>query len=103
MDTTSQKVTKKAEKNEENEGMRIAESTWQVAERSHFAFCSSVLSPEGKDQVRGKREQSVHRRDVSRGNTMSPNDPEHDDVEGWYKTAMNYIKGRITELIGNSE
>uniref|UniRef100_M1DS92 Uncharacterized protein n=1 Tax=Solanum tuberosum TaxID=4113 RepID=M1DS92_SOLTU len=42
------------EKNEENDGLRIAESTWRVAEESHFAFCSSVLSPEGKDQVGGK-------------------------------------------------
>ncbi len=24
---------------------------------------------------------------------MSPNDPEHDDAEGWCKTAMNYTKG----------
>ncbi|KAG5577417.1 hypothetical protein H5410_057551 [Solanum commersonii] len=66
-----------AEKNEENEGLRIAESTWQVAEKSHFAFCSNVLSPEGKDQVGGKRD------------TISPNGPEHDDAEGWCKTAMN--------------
>ncbi|WMV49855.1 hypothetical protein MTR67_043240 [Solanum verrucosum] len=102
MDTTSQKRNKKAEKNEENEGLRIAESTWRVTEGSHFAFCSSVLSPEGKDQVDGKREQSTHRRDVPRGSTISPNDPEHDDAEGWGKMAMNYIKGRITELIGDS-
>ncbi|KAG5610344.1 hypothetical protein H5410_021625 [Solanum commersonii] len=46
-----------------------------------FAFCSSVLSPEGKDQVSRKTEQSAHRREVPRSSTMSPNDPEHDDVE----------------------
>ncbi|KAG5599366.1 hypothetical protein H5410_030736 [Solanum commersonii] len=74
------KRNKKVEKNEENEGLRIAESTWRVAEGYHFAFCSSVLSTEGKDQVGGKKKQSAHRRDVSRGNTMSPNDPEHDDA-----------------------
>ncbi|WMV30642.1 hypothetical protein MTR67_024027 [Solanum verrucosum] len=70
---------------------------------SYFVFCSIVLSPEGKDQVGGKREQSAHRREVSRSNTMSPNDPEHDDAEGWCKTAMNYTKGRIAELIGDSD
>ncbi|WMV08755.1 hypothetical protein MTR67_002140, partial [Solanum verrucosum] len=37
------------------EGLRIAESIWRVAERTHFAFCSSVLSLEGKDQVGGKK------------------------------------------------
>ncbi|WMV08951.1 hypothetical protein MTR67_002336 [Solanum verrucosum] len=29
---------------------------------------------------------------------MSPNDLEHDDVEGWCKTAMNYTKGRVLKL-----
>ncbi|KAG5595938.1 hypothetical protein H5410_037170 [Solanum commersonii] len=87
------KRNEKAEKNEENERLRIVESTWRVAEGSHFAFCSSVLIPEGMDQISGKGEQSAHRRDVPRGSTTSPNDPEHDDAEGWCKTAMNYIKG----------
>ncbi|KAG5576506.1 hypothetical protein H5410_056640 [Solanum commersonii] len=82
-------------------GLRIAESTWRVAEGSYFAFCSSVLSLEGIDQVGEKREQAVHRREVSRRSTMSPNDPEHDDAEGWCKTAKNYTKGRIAELIGD--
>ncbi|WMV18698.1 hypothetical protein MTR67_012083 [Solanum verrucosum] len=62
-------------------GLRIAKSTWRVAEGSYFAFCSSVLSPEGKDQVGGKKEQSVNHREVSRSSTMSPNDPGHDDAE----------------------
>ncbi|KAG5630995.1 hypothetical protein H5410_002712 [Solanum commersonii] len=65
---------------------------------SSLAF---VLSPKGKDQVGGKKEQSAHRREVSQSSTMSPNDPEHDDAEGWCKTAMNYTKRRITQLIGN--
>ncbi|WMV47172.1 hypothetical protein MTR67_040557, partial [Solanum verrucosum] len=68
-----------------------------------FAFCSSVLSPEGKDQVGGKREQSVYRQKVPRSSTMFPNDLEHDDAEGWCKTTMNYTKRRITELIGDSD
>ncbi|WMV13632.1 hypothetical protein MTR67_007017, partial [Solanum verrucosum] len=67
-----------------------------------FAFCSSVLSPEGKDQVGGKREQSVDHREVLRNSTMSPNDLEHDDAKGWCKTVMNYTHGRITELIDDS-
>uniref|UniRef100_M1DSY8 Uncharacterized protein n=1 Tax=Solanum tuberosum TaxID=4113 RepID=M1DSY8_SOLTU len=75
------KRNEKAEKNEENEGPRIAESTWRVAEGSHFAFCSSVLSPEGKDQVGGKAKQSAQCRDVPRGSTMLPNEPEHIDVK----------------------
>ncbi|WMV30123.1 hypothetical protein MTR67_023508, partial [Solanum verrucosum] len=62
-----------------------------------LAFCSNVLSNEGKDQVGEKREQSTHRQEVSRSSTMSPNDLEHDDVEGWCKTAMNYNKGRIVK------
>uniref|UniRef100_M1DL42 Uncharacterized protein n=1 Tax=Solanum tuberosum TaxID=4113 RepID=M1DL42_SOLTU len=66
--------------------MRIAESTWRFTEGSYFAFCSSVLSPEGKDQVGGKREQLTHHREVPRNSTMSPNEPEHDDAEGWCKT-----------------
>uniref|UniRef100_M1DFP4 Uncharacterized protein n=1 Tax=Solanum tuberosum TaxID=4113 RepID=M1DFP4_SOLTU len=66
-------------------------------------FISSVLSPEGKDQVGGKRVQSVHHREVSRSSTMSPNDPEHDDAESWCKTVMNYTKRQITELIGDSD
>ncbi|WMV25118.1 hypothetical protein MTR67_018503 [Solanum verrucosum] len=57
------------------------------------AICSSVLSLEGKYQVNGKREQLTHRREVPQSSTMSPNDPEHDDVEDWCKTAMTYTKG----------
>ncbi|WMV37903.1 hypothetical protein MTR67_031288, partial [Solanum verrucosum] len=74
------------------EGLKVAESTWRVPKWSYFTFCSSVLSPEVKDQVGGKREQSVYHREVPRSNTMSPNDPEHDDAERWCKTVMNYTK-----------
>uniref|UniRef100_M1DGF9 Uncharacterized protein n=1 Tax=Solanum tuberosum TaxID=4113 RepID=M1DGF9_SOLTU len=81
-------------------GLRITESTWRVAEGSYFTFCCSVLSLEGKDQVSGKTKQSAHHREVPLSSTMSPNVPEHDDANGWCNTAMNYTKGRITELIG---
>ncbi|WMV41107.1 hypothetical protein MTR67_034492, partial [Solanum verrucosum] len=64
---------------------------------SYFVVCSNVLSPKGKNQVGRKREQLVHRREVSRNSTMSSNDPEHDDFEGWCKTVMNYTKGGIAE------
>uniref|UniRef100_M1DLF3 Uncharacterized protein n=1 Tax=Solanum tuberosum TaxID=4113 RepID=M1DLF3_SOLTU len=64
---------------------------------------TSVLNHEGKDQVGGKSEQSTHHRAVLRSITMSPNDPEHDDAEGWCKKGMNYTKGRITELIDDSD
>uniref|UniRef100_M1DGK1 Gag-pol polyprotein n=1 Tax=Solanum tuberosum TaxID=4113 RepID=M1DGK1_SOLTU len=86
-----------------SQGLRITESTWRVIEESYFAFRFSVLSPEGKDQVGGKREQSAHHREVPRSGIMSPNDPEHEDAEGWCNTVMNYTKGRITELIGDSD
>ena len=79
MDTTSQKGTKKERR---NEGLRIAESTLRVTEGSYFAFCSSVLIPEGKDQVGGESKQLAYRRTVSRSSTMWTNDPEYDDVEG---------------------
>ncbi|KAG5611107.1 hypothetical protein H5410_022388 [Solanum commersonii] len=49
----------------------------------------SVLSPEEKDQVSGKREQLTHRQAILQSSTMPPNDPKHDDAEGWCKTAMN--------------
>ncbi|KAG5570534.1 hypothetical protein H5410_060300 [Solanum commersonii] len=52
-----------------------------------------VLSPKGKDKVNEKKEQSAHHREVSRSSTMSPNDPEHDDAEGWFKMTVNYTKG----------
>ncbi|WMV33155.1 hypothetical protein MTR67_026540, partial [Solanum verrucosum] len=77
-------------------------STWRVAKASYFAFCSSVLSHEEKIQVGGKREQSAHHREVPRSSTMSPNDPEHDDAEGWCKPVMNYTKWRIVELVDDS-
>uniref|UniRef100_M1DUY6 Uncharacterized protein n=1 Tax=Solanum tuberosum TaxID=4113 RepID=M1DUY6_SOLTU len=96
-------VAKRNETVEKNEGLRIAESTWRVAKGSYFTFCSSVLNPEGKDQVGGKREQAAHHREVPRSSTMSPNDPEHDDAEGWCKTVKNYTKGRIAELIDDSD
>uniref|UniRef100_M1DXF1 Uncharacterized protein n=1 Tax=Solanum tuberosum TaxID=4113 RepID=M1DXF1_SOLTU len=57
-------------------------------------YAKSVLSPEGKDQAGKKREQSAHRREVPRSSTMSPNDLDHDDAEGWCKTVMNYTKSR---------
>ncbi|KAG5571377.1 hypothetical protein H5410_061143 [Solanum commersonii] len=76
-----------------NEGLRIAESTWRVAEGSYFAFCSSVLSPEGKDQVDGDREQSVHRQKVPRSSTMLPNDPEHTMLKAGARRQSTTTKG----------
>ncbi|KAG5632242.1 hypothetical protein H5410_003959 [Solanum commersonii] len=43
---------------------------------------SSVLSPEGKDQVGDKREQSTRRQTVPRSNTILPNDSKRKDTEG---------------------
>uniref|UniRef100_M1DMV8 Uncharacterized protein n=1 Tax=Solanum tuberosum TaxID=4113 RepID=M1DMV8_SOLTU len=60
--------------------MRIAESTWRVAEGSYLAFCSRVLSVEGKDQIGDKKEQSAHRRVVPRSSTTLPNGQGREDV-----------------------
>ncbi|KAG5591338.1 hypothetical protein H5410_041852 [Solanum commersonii] len=62
-----------------------------------------VLSLEGNDQVGEEREKSVNSREAPRSSFMSPNDPKHEDAEGWCKTMMNYTKGRIAELIGDSD
>ncbi|WMV25035.1 hypothetical protein MTR67_018420 [Solanum verrucosum] len=43
---------------------------------------SPMLSPEGKDQIGGEKEQSAYHRAVPRSSTMSPNDPKHDDAQG---------------------
>ncbi|KAG5580598.1 hypothetical protein H5410_051225 [Solanum commersonii] len=48
----------------------------------NLAQSSSVLSPEGKDQVGHEREQSTCHRTVPRSSTISPNDPECKDAEG---------------------
>uniref|UniRef100_M1DSF5 Uncharacterized protein n=1 Tax=Solanum tuberosum TaxID=4113 RepID=M1DSF5_SOLTU len=101
--TLRRKKGTKRLKKPRNEGLRITESNWRVAEGSYFTFCFSVLSPEGKDQVGGKRVQSVHHRKVPRSSTMSPNDPEHDVAKGCCKTAMNYTKRWIAELINDSD
>ncbi|KAG5585458.1 hypothetical protein H5410_045892 [Solanum commersonii] len=70
----------------ENEGLRIAESTWRIAEGSHFAFCSSVVSLKERIKL-------AHCQEVPQSCTISPNDPEHDDAKGWCKTAKSYTKG----------
>ncbi|WMV18457.1 hypothetical protein MTR67_011842 [Solanum verrucosum] len=47
-----------------------------------FTFCSSVLSPEGKEQIRGEKEQSAYRRETPRSSATLPNYPGHKDAEG---------------------
>ncbi|KAG5590599.1 hypothetical protein H5410_041113, partial [Solanum commersonii] len=51
------------------------------------------------DQVGGKKDQSAHHREVPQSSIISPNNPENDDAKGWCKTAMNYTKERIADLI----
>ncbi|WMV58823.1 hypothetical protein MTR67_052208, partial [Solanum verrucosum] len=68
-----------------------------------FAFCSSVLSPEGKEQIGGEKEQSTYRRATPRSSATSPNYPEHDDAKGWCKTTMNYTKWQIADRFGDPE
>ncbi|KAG5631656.1 hypothetical protein H5410_003373 [Solanum commersonii] len=62
-----------------------AKSLSPVGESSiglEIAFCSSVLSPEGKDQDGDEMEHSACRRVVSRSCTISPNDSKREEVEG---------------------
>ncbi|WMV55087.1 hypothetical protein MTR67_048472 [Solanum verrucosum] len=54
MDTTYQKGAKEAERTKKIRFV-IAEPIQRVAKRSHSAFCSSVLSLEGKDPVGKER------------------------------------------------
>ncbi|KAG5575471.1 hypothetical protein H5410_055605 [Solanum commersonii] len=61
-------------KERRNEDLSIAEPIRRVAK--------SVLSPEGKDQIGGEKEQSVYRLAIPRSSTMSPNDPKRDDAKG---------------------
>ncbi|KAG5598867.1 hypothetical protein H5410_030237 [Solanum commersonii] len=42
----------------------------------------AVISPEGKDQVGNEKEQLACRQIVLQSSTISPNDPEREDVEG---------------------
>ncbi|KAG5598962.1 hypothetical protein H5410_030332 [Solanum commersonii] len=69
-------------KERRNEDLRIAEPIQRFTERSYLTFCSSVRSPERKDQISGEKEQSVCHRAVPRSSTMFPNDKKHDDDEG---------------------
>ncbi|XP_015170745.1 uncharacterized protein [Solanum tuberosum] len=46
-----------------------------------FAFCSSALSPEGKEQIGNGKKQSAFRRATPRSSSTLPNDPGHKDVE----------------------
>ncbi|KAG5586057.1 hypothetical protein H5410_046491, partial [Solanum commersonii] len=64
--TLLSKKEQKQLKERTNEDLRIAELIRRVAKRSYLAFCSSVLSPERKDQIDGEKEQSACRRAVSR-------------------------------------
>lgn len=44
------------------------------------AFCSSVLSLEGKDQIGSRKEQSTHCRKVARSSASPPIDAKHIDA-----------------------
>ncbi|WMV13511.1 hypothetical protein MTR67_006896 [Solanum verrucosum] len=47
-----------------------------------FCFCSSVLIPEGNEQIDGEKEQSVYCRVTLQSSVTSPNDTGHKDAEG---------------------
>ncbi|KAG5571672.1 hypothetical protein H5410_061438 [Solanum commersonii] len=46
-----------------------------------ITFCSSVLSPKGKDQVGDEMKQSACRRVVPQSSTISPNDSKCKEAE----------------------
>ncbi|KAG5595591.1 hypothetical protein H5410_036823 [Solanum commersonii] len=74
IETTWQKGTKRLK--------RRRKKSLRIAEGLNLAQSSSVLSPKGKDQVGNEKEQLACHRTVSRSSTISPNDPEREDVEG---------------------
>ncbi|KAG5600633.1 hypothetical protein H5410_032003 [Solanum commersonii] len=58
--------------------MKICESSDPFIESPRdriFIFCSSVLSPEGKEQIGSENKQLVDHRATLQGSTTSPNDP----------------------------
>ncbi|WMV50336.1 hypothetical protein MTR67_043721 [Solanum verrucosum] len=64
---------------------------------------SSVPSPEGENQVGHRNEQSTSGQMVPRCSTISPKVTELEDAEGKSKKAMELIKGRIAEWIGDPD
>ncbi|WMV41175.1 hypothetical protein MTR67_034560 [Solanum verrucosum] len=62
-----------------------------------------VPSPEGKNQVGQRKEQSANRRVVPRCSARPPKVTDLEDAEGQGKKAMELTKGRIAELIGEPD
>uniref|UniRef100_M1DQJ8 Uncharacterized protein n=1 Tax=Solanum tuberosum TaxID=4113 RepID=M1DQJ8_SOLTU len=58
---------------------------------------SSVLSPEGKNQVGNEKEQSTDRRVIPRSQDRSPKVLDLEDAECQGKKAMEETKGRLAE------
>uniref|UniRef100_M1E0X3 Uncharacterized protein n=1 Tax=Solanum tuberosum TaxID=4113 RepID=M1E0X3_SOLTU len=71
-----------AEKNEEKKALGSPNALGESPNGLNLAQSSSMLSPEGKDQVCEEREQSVHRRAVLRSSSLSPNESKCEDAEG---------------------
>lgn len=73
--------------------MSITEPNWHFEKGLILAFCSNELSREGKDQMVGKKESSMWRREVLQRSTMSQDDPQYEDVVGQHNMEMNIPKG----------
>ncbi|KAG5585178.1 hypothetical protein H5410_045612 [Solanum commersonii] len=73
---------KAAEKIEELKARKLPSPVGESPIGLEIAFYSSVLSPEGKDQVGDEMEQSNCRRVVPRSSTIIPNNSKCEEAKG---------------------
>uniref|UniRef100_M1DBX7 Uncharacterized protein n=1 Tax=Solanum tuberosum TaxID=4113 RepID=M1DBX7_SOLTU len=59
-----------------------------------FAFCSSVLSPEGKEQIGGEKEQSAYHQATTQSSATSPNNLTQKDAKGLNEESDENIEWR---------
>uniref|UniRef100_M1DHF6 Putative plant transposon protein domain-containing protein n=1 Tax=Solanum tuberosum TaxID=4113 RepID=M1DHF6_SOLTU len=64
---------------------------------------SSVPNPEGESQVGERKEESADHRLVPRCSVRSPEVIDLEDAKGQCKKAMEWTKGRISELVGEPD
>jgi len=97
---------KRSKRSKKNEEMKICESLNPFGESPIYrilAFCSSVLSPEGNEQISVEKEHLAYHRAALWGSVTPPNDAGHKDAKGnWWKTTK-MTKRWMAEFIGDPE